>query len=69
MVWHRQGSKFQRLFKTTTKIQDCMNHGSIKQGYFQTPHKGCNQVKALNRLSINSRKYPTFPIDFFRGWG
>ena len=43
MVWHRQGSEFQRLFKTTTKIQDCTNHGSIKQDYFQTAHKSCNQ--------------------------
>ena len=43
MVWHRQGSEFQGLFKATTKIQDFPNHGSIKHDYFQTPHKGCNQ--------------------------
>ena len=40
---YRQGSEFQGIFKTTTKMQDFTNHVSIKQDYFQTPHKDCNQ--------------------------
>ena len=49
-----------------------MNHGSITLDYFQTLHKGCNQVKTLKWLSTNSRKYPNLPslwIFFGRGGG